>query len=81
MRHRNAKTLDEVLLHDTRYADFKSFKNGNIFNVYGRYTEGGGNDYYESAVVNPDIVLKDIVKIFHPELLPNHQLVYYNRLK
>uniref|UniRef100_UPI004047756D ABC transporter substrate-binding protein n=2 Tax=Roseivirga sp. TaxID=1964215 RepID=UPI004047756D len=77
----NAKTLDEVLLHDTRYADFKSFKNGNIFNVYGRYTEGGGNDYYESAVVNPDIVLKDIVKIFHPELLPNHQLVYYNRLK
>jgi iron complex transport system substrate-binding protein len=77
----NAKTLDEVLLHDTRYADFKSFKDRNIYNVYGRYTAGGGNDYYESAVVNPDIVLKDIVKIFHPELLPNHQLVYYNRLK
>jgi iron complex transport system substrate-binding protein len=77
----NAKTLDEVLLRDSRYADFKSFKTANIYNVYGRYTEGGGNDYYESAVVNPHIVLKDIVKIFHPELLPNHQLVYYNRLK
>ncbi|MFT7149186.1 MAG: iron complex transport system substrate-binding protein [Nonlabens sp.] len=76
-----AKTLDEILQADSRYADFKSFKNGNIYNIYGRYTEDGGNDYYESAVVNPHIVLKDNIKIFHPDLVPNHKLVYYNRLK
>ena len=76
-----AKTLDEILQADSRYADFKSFKNGNIYNIYGTYTEGGGNDYYESAVVNPHIVLKDNIKIFHPDLVPNHKLVYYNRLK
>lgn len=76
-----AKTLDEILQADARYADFKSFKNKSIYNIYGRYTEGGGNDYYESAVVNPHIVLKDNIKVFHPELLPDHQLVYYNRLK
>ncbi len=76
-----AKTLDEILQADSRYADFKSFKNGNVYNIFGRYTEGGGNDYYESAVMNPHIVLKDNIKIFHPELLPDHQLVYYNRLK
>ena len=77
----NAKTLAEVLERDARYADFKSFKNGNVFNVYGRYTEGGGNDYYETGVVEPHVVLKDIVKIFHPELLPDHSLVYHTRLK
>lgn len=76
-----AKTLKEVLQADSRYADFKSFKNGNVYNIYGRYTEGGGNDYYESAVVNPHIVLKDNIKVFHPDLLPDHKLVYYNRLK
>lgn len=76
-----AKTLNEILQADSRYADFKSFKNRNIYNIYGRYTEGGGNDYYESAVVNPHLVLKDNIKVFHPELLPNHELVYYNRLK
>jgi len=76
-----AKTLDEILQADSRYADFKSFKNKSIYNIYGRYTEGGGNDYYESAVVNPHVVLKDNIKVFHPQLLPDHQLVYYNRLK
>lgn len=76
-----AKSLTEVLQADTRYADFKSFKAGNVYNIFGRYTEGGGNDYYESAVVNPHIVLKDNIKVFHPDLLPEHTLVYYNRLK
>ncbi|OEK06704.1 ABC transporter substrate-binding protein [Roseivirga misakiensis] len=75
------KTLDEILQADARYADFKAFKNRTIYNIYGRYTEGGGNDYYESAVVKPHIVLKDNIKIFHPDLLPDHELVYYNRLK
>lgn len=77
----SAKTLKEILQRDERYADFKAYKDKNIYNIYGRYTEGGGNDYYESAVVNPHIILKDNIKIFHPELLPDHQLVYYNRLK
>ncbi|HEY9116315.1 MAG TPA: ABC transporter substrate-binding protein, partial [Roseivirga sp.] len=76
-----AKTLDEILAADARYADFKSFKEKQIYNIYGRYTPNGGNDFYESAVVNPDVVLKDIIKIFHPELLPNHDLVYYNHLQ
>ena len=28
----------------------------------------------------PDLVLKDIVKILHPEILPNHQLYFFERL-
>ena len=36
--------------------------------------------YYESAVVNPDLVLRDLVKIFHPELVAE-DFVYYKQLK
>ena len=39
----------------------------------------GGNDFYESSVVHPDLVLRDLVKIFHPELVPE-DFVYYQRL-
>ncbi len=76
-----AKTLQEITDADPRYQDFKSFKKGKIFNIYGRFTPNGGNDFYESAVMNPDVVLKDIGKIFHPELFSKHELVYYNRLQ
>ena len=45
-----------------------------------RTNAAGGNDYYESAVVNPDLVLRDLVKIFHPELV-EEDFVYYKQLK
>ena len=41
----------------------------------------GGNDYYESAVAQPDAVLADLIAIFHPALLPDHEFVYYQRLQ
>jgi len=77
----SAKSKEEVIQRDARYADFKAFKNGNIFNIFGRYTPGGGNDYYEQGVIEPHVILKDIVKIFHPDLLPDHDLVYHSQLK
>ncbi len=77
----SARTLENIRERDPRYMDFKSYKNKTIYNVFGRNTEGGGNDYYETGVIEPHVVLKDVVKIFHPELLPDHQLVYYNQLK
>ncbi|WP_323755354.1 ABC transporter substrate-binding protein [Roseivirga sp.] len=77
----SASSLQNIRERDPRYMDFKSYKNRGIYNVFGRNTEGGGNDYYETGVIEPHIVLKDVVKIFHPELLPDHQLVYYNQLK
>ena len=77
----SAKDKAGILQRDTRYADFKAFKNDHIYNIFGRYTEGGGNDYYEQGVIEPHVILKDIVKIFHPELLPDHELVYHAQLK
>jgi iron complex transport system substrate-binding protein len=72
--------LKDALAEDSRYGDFKAVKNGNLFNNNARLNTNGGNDYWEGGVSNPDVVLSDLIKIFHPEILPNHQLVYYQKI-
>lgn len=74
-------TPDDLLAADSRYAEFAAYQNGNIWNNDAQTSATGGNDYYESAVAHPELVLADLIKIFHPELLPDHDLVYYRQLK
>jgi iron complex transport system substrate-binding protein len=74
------KGLKDLLAEDSRYGDFKAVKNGNLFNNNARLNANGGNDYWEGGISNPDVVLSDLIKIFHPEILPNHQLVYYQKI-
>ena len=66
-----------------RHADVQphiGLRNGYVYNNNARTNAAGGNDYYESAVVNPDLLLRDLVKIFHPELV-EEDFVYYKQLK
>ncbi|MCS6992961.1 MAG: ABC transporter substrate-binding protein [Anaerolineales bacterium] len=73
--------LDDLKGMDPRYADFAAFQKGNVWNNDAKTNSSGGNDYYESAVLHPERVLADLIFIFHPDLLPNHQLVYYRQVK
>jgi iron complex transport system substrate-binding protein len=75
------KSIDDVMKADVRYGNFKAVKTGNVYNNNNRINEFGGNDYWESGIVQPQIVLADLIKIFHPELLPDHKLVYYKKLE
>ena len=70
-------TLADLEAADERYADFAAFQNGTVYNYDLRSNEFGGNDFFESAAANPQLVLADLIKIFHPDLLPDHELVYY----
>ena len=40
----------------------------------------GGNDYWSRSVSHPDLVLADLVKIFHPTLVPDHAFEWYMRV-
>lgn len=73
-------TLDELKAACPKFVDTRCFKTGNVYNNNARKSAAGGNDYYESAVVHPDLVLRDLVKIFHPELV-EEDFVYYKQLK
>ncbi len=70
-------TLADLEATDERFADFAAFQNGTLFNYDLRSNEFGGNDFFESAAANPHWVLGDLIKIFHPDLLPDHEFVYY----
>lgn len=73
-------TLDAVLESDERYADFEALQSGNIWNNNLDVNENGGNNYFELGVTNPDLILRDLVALFHPQLLPDHEFVFYRRL-
>jgi len=75
------KSADDIIAADERYINFKALKNRELYNGSKRISPGGGYDIYESAVVHPDFILKDLIKAFHPELLPEYEFIYYNKLK
>ncbi|OFY92713.1 MAG: hypothetical protein A2309_04110, partial [Bacteroidetes bacterium RIFOXYB2_FULL_35_7] len=68
-----ANSKKEILSVDERIADLKFFQK-DIYNNNAIQNEFGGNDFWESGVVNPHLILKDLIFIFHPELLPGHKL-------
>lgn len=80
LNQNNYQSIQAILDYDERLSGFTSVKNTFLYNNSRRLNEFGGNDYWESATINPHIVLKDLIEIFHPNLL-NHQLYYYKKLK
>lgn len=68
---------DELLNIDSRYTKLKSFRNGNVFFFGKRVNPNGGLDYFESGVARPDKVLKDLIWVFHPELLDSNFEPFY----
>ncbi len=76
------RNIQEIIDTDKRFLKFKAVKTKQVFNRTKRVSENGGNDYMESGIVNPDIILRDLIKIFHPELLPDSiKLYYYEHLE
>ncbi len=76
-----AASLSAIAVDDHRMTKLPVWVAGNIWNNRNRMTPSGGNDYWESAVVHPELLLKDIISILHPGLLPDHRQLYYRRLE
>lgn len=74
------QTAADAIKEDERYAKFRAFQTGQIYNNNYRSSAGGGNDFYESGTAHPDVILADLVKIFHPELLPDYEMVFFQQL-
>jgi len=78
--HQGITSLEVLEKCNERYTLFKAFHNGEVYNHDKRMNPAGGNDFWESGVSNPDLLLKDLIKIFHPELLPDYEMVYWRKL-
>lgn len=69
-------TYDALKSLDPRYADFRAFRERGV--VYCNMRE---KPFYESMPMQPEVVLEDLIHAFHPDLLPDYQPTYYERLK
>jgi iron complex transport system substrate-binding protein len=79
-----AKTINtraDIAALDPRFASLPVVAAGGVWNNNLRMSPGGGNDYFESAILHPDKVLTDLVRIFHPTLLADRPFTYYKKIE
>lgn len=61
---------------DSRYKNFTAFKNKSVY-----VTEVKDTDYFGVGMLEPHIMLQDLIYIFHPEIIPNYTPKYYKILR
>jgi iron complex transport system substrate-binding protein len=62
------------------YEQFEAFKQQKIFSFSNTIGATGGVLYYELGTARPDLVLKDIIKTCHNELLPDYTTTFFKPL-
>jgi iron complex transport system substrate-binding protein len=72
---------EQLLQSNPLYTKFKSFNENNIYTPSNKKGKTGGIIYYELASTRPDLVLKDIIKITNPDLLPNYDFVFFEKMQ
>jgi len=77
----NLNTKKELLSYDERYALFKACKNNQLYNNNKTQNALGYSNYWETGITHPDEVLADLIAIFSPTLLPNHEFTFYKKLQ
>lgn len=73
-------SLEELKEGSKAYTQFKAYKTGEVYSYSMKKGEKGGVIYYELAPNRPDLVIKDLIKILHPEMLPNHKFHFFDKL-
>ncbi len=74
-------TIEALTGLDARYADFAAVDNGTVWNNDLDVNANGGNNYFELGVTHPYLILQDMVAIFHPVLLPDHEFRFHQRMR
>ena len=73
-------SLEAMGTAEPRYRVFRAFDKGAVFTYTLKKGPKGGLEYFELGYMRPDLILKDLIKILHPDLLPDYELYFYSRL-
>jgi len=76
-----AVSLNDLFSRDPRFEMIKAYRDKRVYNNNARMNDSGGNDFWESGVVRADLILSDLISVFHPGLTENNDLVYYRKLE
>ncbi len=71
---------DQMKEANRHYERFEAFKSGRIFTYARSAGETGGLLYYEMGPGRPDVILRDLIHIFHPGMLPDHKPFFFKPL-
>lgn len=74
-------SYDEMATANDHYLEFKAFREKKLFTFARTRGATGGLLYYELGPSRPDMVLKDLIHIFHPQLMPEHKPFFFKPLK
>jgi iron complex transport system substrate-binding protein len=74
-------SIEEIVNSNPNYTYFKSVRYRKVYSFSSKKGTTGGVIYYELAPNRPDLVVKDLIKILHPEILPNHELYFFEHLQ
>lgn len=74
-------SLDQLIKANAHYANFDAYKSGNVYSFSNTTGKTGGVLYYELGTARPDLVLKDIIKICHPNLLDDYTPFFFKALE
>jgi iron complex transport system substrate-binding protein len=77
----NYPSLEALKNASSHYTEFKAFQNKTVYSFNNTTGKTGGVLYYELGMSRPDLVLKDIIKICHPELLENYVPFFFKPLE
>lgn len=76
------ESLGELEKANPHYAKFSAFKHKNVYSFAPRKGATGGSIFYELGPTRPDLILKDLIYILHPEvLMTNYVPVFFEQLK
>ncbi|WP_299314562.1 ABC transporter substrate-binding protein [uncultured Aquimarina sp.] len=76
----SSKSLEELKGKNNRYTFFEAFKNKTVYSSTLKTGAKGGLVYYELGPMRPDLILKDIIQITHPELLTDYEPYFFEKL-
>lgn len=55
---------------------FPAYNKDQIYHHFKRFKDYGASDWYQTAPMRPDLLLSDLIKLFYPDLLPDHELFF-----
>ncbi len=73
-------SYEQLINESEHYKRFKAVREEKVFSVSLSTGETGGIIFYELGPQRPDLILKDLISIFHPQLLKNYEPVFYKPL-
>ena len=76
----NYSSYKELINRENKYNLFDVVKQKNVYSKDLKKGQTGGILYYEQGSLHADWILKDLIKIFHPNLVPNYNMHFYQKL-